>query len=302
MSPVLRYSLLACLLLLGACAQNPPAPVVDLTRPIPALGEAEPGDGGGMVAEVIPQSGKYIVQPGDTLYSIAFRYQLGWEDLAWWNGVAAPYVIAPGQELRLTPPPPGERGSTVATFGLEDSVAVVKSATVKPAVPSAATAESADKAEDSVMLATTIEPPPKEVDAAGKKVEPRATRRVDGIAWQWPAGGKIIRNYDGSNPQRLDIVIAGERDEPVHAVADGVVLFSGDGIKGYGRLVIIAHANDYISAYGHNRKLLVEEDDKVRAGEKIAIMGASDARRVELYLQMRKRGKPVNPLKYLPQR
>ena len=131
--------------------------------------------------------------------------------------------------------------------------------------------------------------------------KPTSTRYVAAVRWQWPAHGKVIKTYSNKgNASNKGIDIAGKRGQSVNAAAAGKVVYCGNGLRGYGRLVIIKHNTAYLSAYAHNDKLLVKEGQMVKAGQKIAQMGSSDARRVQLHFEIRKQGKPVNPLRYLP--
>jgi lipoprotein NlpD len=137
--------------------------------------------------------------------------------------------------------------------------------------------------------------------AAVVTITPGKTRRAAGIEWRWPADGPLLARFNAgdANP---GIDIAGNSGDPVRAAADGVVVYSGNGLVGYGELVIIKHNDNYLSAYGHNRKRLVKEGERVRAGQTIAEMGSSGASRNELQFQVRLNGKPMDPLDYLPSR
>ncbi len=197
-----------------------------------------------------------IVRQGDTLSSIAFDAGLDYRAVARWNGIAPPYVIRPGQKLRLRPPP-GDRP--------------VGTAARKAARPTAAPS------------APQREPTPYPAS----------------LGWQWPAEGPIIRRFsrDSANP---GIEIAGQAGQPVKSAADGRVVYSGDGLRGYGKLIIVKHNETFLSAYAHNRKLLVREGDQVRRGQPIAEMGSTDTDRVKLHFEIRKQGAAVDPLEFLP--
>lgn len=143
----------------------------------------------------------------------------------------------------------------------------------------------------------TAEPPP-----LAKPVNDSASSNVGGVAWRWPNGGKVIGKYVAGDQTKQGIDIAGSEGDPVLASADGDVVYSGNGLLGYGELIIVKHNASFLSAYGHNRKRLVAEGDKVRAGQQIAEMGSSASSRDELHFEIRKNGKPVNPLDYLPPR
>ena len=237
-------------------------------------------------------AGSYRVLRGDTLYSIAFRHGLDFRDLAAWNGIASPYTIWPGQVLRLSP---GSRAATprhpVVTAPARPAAPVFKPVAPTPSrsapVPSATVAVPAPVA---APAAPTASPAPK-----------GATRTAGGVIWRWPADGSLVKKF-----QRGDAIpgieLAGKAGDPVRAAADGVVVYSGNGLVGYGELIIIKHNDDFLSAYGHNRKRLVKEGQRVNAGQLIAEMGSTGASRNELQFQIRRDGNPVDPLEYLPAR
>ena len=295
----------ALLLLLAACAQNPPAPVVDMTRTIPPAGAAGTG------APDKPQApaGHYIVEKGDTLYSIAFHNQLDWQELAQWNGIGSPYTIVPGQDLRLTRPPAG--AAPVTTYGVSSRSGTDQPAVTRPvaaATPSAtspAPAREPDAPAASAPAPTTPAPAPTSSEQAPAPDSPGtagAGRTVAGLTWHWPVTGPILSTYVASDPTRQGIDIGGRRGTPVRAAADGVVVYSGNGLVGYGELVIVKHSDTYLSAYGHNAERLVQEGNRVRAGQEIATMGSSGTSRTELHFEIRKHGQPIDPLAFLPKR
>jgi lipoprotein NlpD len=273
----------------GGCASTGPAPVEDRSvnpsrRPRAAAPAPRP-----------PSDGTYRVQRGDTLYSIAFRHGLDYRELAGWNGIAPPYTIYPGRELRLAPP-----GSRAVAKQPIPSVppAVTRppsSPAPKPPAPVAAPPLSANAGTPSRVGPPTapppaVTPPPSEAASSGD------------IAWRWPADGSVIGGYVAGDPMRQGIDIAGQAGAPVRAAADGTVVYSGNGLIGYGELIIVKHNPAFLSAYGHNRKRLVQEGERVKAGQTIAEMGSSGASRDELHFEIRKNGKPSNPLDYLPRR
>ena len=128
------------------------------------------------------------------------------------------------------------------------------------------------------------------------------TRQASGIAWRWPVPGKVLRKFSARGAGKRGIAIAGEVGRKVVATAAGRVAYSGEGLVGYGKLIIIQHDKDFLSAYGHNDRLLVREGARVRAGQEIARMGRTAARRPQLHFEIRHRGRPVDPLRYLPRR
>ena len=213
-----------------------------------------------------PRYGKtVVVQRGDPLFRIASSNGISTLDLAMWNDIAPPYVIYPGQRLRLYPA--GARPPA--------------SASTKPAAP---------------RPVGTTPPPPRPAPAVP------ATPPASPIAWRWPADGAIVGRYAAGEPTRQGIDIAGDSGAPVRAAGDGVVVYSGSGLVGYGELVIIKHSDAWLSAYGHNRTRLVNEGQVVKSGQQIAEMGHTGAARDMLHFEIRYNGKPVDPLEYLPKK
>ncbi len=209
--------------------------------------------------------GYYTVQRGDTLMRIGLDNGQAWRDLARWNNLSNPDVIEVGQVLRVAPP-----GAAV------DAPGVV----VRPVSMSA----------DSN---TVVSP--------AKAAPSQPTMGLDeGLGFIWPSNGALIGGFDESKNKGLDI--SGKAGDTVMASADGQVVYAGAGLRGYGNLIILKHNNTFLTAYAHNQKLLVKEDQKVRKGEKIAEMGSSDADRVKLHFEVRRQGKPVDPAKFLPVR
>lgn len=207
----------------------------------------------------------YSVRRGDTLYSIAWQHGLNVDQLAGMNAIRKPYTIYTGQRLRVRP------GST---------------STAPPPRPAA-------------PPAPRSAPPPATRPAAAKPA-PQLPSVVK--HWVWPTQGRVTNGYRPNAPGKKGIDISGKNGQPVKAAAVGKVVYSGSGLVGYGRLIIIKHNETLLSAYGHNSKLLVSEGDYVKAGQEIANMGSSGTDRTQLYFEIRKNGKPVNPLRYLPRK
>ncbi|WP_447738012.1 peptidoglycan DD-metalloendopeptidase family protein [Rhodanobacter soli] len=272
--------------------------------------------------------GDYVVAKGDTLYSIAFRKGVDFRDLAQWNGIAAPYTIWPGQRLTLSPPTKSH-AAAVAAAPVHAGGAPVAAAPVfeptnapstpPPARPPAATSASVPATSAAITppsrpaapvvaaTATTVVPVAGVPAAAPATMPPPApaaagvSRVVSSVQWRWPAAGSLVGRFQ-SGDAIPGIVIAGKSGDPVRAAADGVVVYSGNGLVGYGELVIIKHNDSFLSAYGHNRKRLVKEGQRVSGGQQIAEMGSTGTTRNELEFQIRKDGNPVDPLGYLPLR
>jgi lipoprotein NlpD len=229
------------------------------------------------------------VQRGDTLYGIAFRNGIDVRDLAEWNSLSAPYTIYPGQRLRLYPRD-GASGTAKRPAATE----------TRPTSPSVtAPPGSATTATKPATAPTTTTPP---TTPSAPKPASIASAPVSDIRWRWPADGALLSRFVGGEPTKQGIDIAGASGASVKAAADGVVVYSGSGLVGYGELVIIKHNDAWLSAYGHNRARLVNEGAIVKAGQQIAVMGRTGAPREMLHFEIRHNGKPVDPLLYLPKR
>lgn len=224
----------------------------------------------------------HVVQPGDTLYSISWRYGYDHREVAAWNSISPPYTIYVGQQVLIIPPyqatpreAPRRSPTHVAKSSAKTSAAVSQAAVI-------------DRS-----------PSPSAIKKL-RKPETRNERRPNTkIDWRWPVKG-ALRSTFGPNAGRKGLDIAGKLGQPVLAAAGGKVVYSGNGLIGYGNLVIIKHDAHYLSAYGHNRRLLVKEGSEVKQGQKIAEMGDSGKEGVVLHFEIRRDGKPVNPLRYLP--
>ena len=233
----------------------------------------------------------YLVQPGDTLYSIAWRQNLSYRELAGWNGVRPPgYRIYPGQRLRLKPPgQQSDRGrpTSVSRSSKPVTVTTPKSAP-KPSVKSAA-------------KPSTYSKPP--AVAATKPAAPKASGKRLKLAWNWPTKGRVVQTFSAGNDTRKGIRIQGQLGQKVSASESGKVVYAGNGLVGYGNLIIIKHDRSYLSAYGYNSKLLVKEGDEVKRGDVVAYMGAPNAgAQPVLHFEVRRQGKPINPLPLLPRK
>ena len=241
------------------------------------------------------------------MYGIAFHTGVDFRDLASWNRIAKPYTIWPGQLLRLSPPGQG-MASSRATMPAPPPRPSTPRAAVVPAPGNVApvfepsttsTASSQSSAEVPVAGAPVTQPAPPVMPAPAA---PRgASRSAGGVAWRWPAEGSLIKRFR-SGDAIPGIELAGKSGDAVRAAADGVVVYSGNGLVGYGELVIVKHNDSFLSAYGHNRTRLVKEGQRVVAGQQIAEMGSTGASREELQFQIRRDGNPVDPLDYLPPR
>ncbi len=316
----MRAAVLVLCGLLAGCG-TVRAPIVDVTQPKvskPATAAAKLAPK--PVVSMPAPGATYTVQKGDTLFAIAFANGLDYRELAAWNELPSPDVIRVGQVLRLTSPMPGSPVASVvqvlpiktsepeSTVLPEIPLFTQPQAQLLPwsdanwarlnAAPAQAAAETTQPAteHDKPVAPEIATPAPDAKPPAGANEEPP----LAGGEWLWPAKGELLGRFGEEGGKGVDL--AGERGAPVVAAAPGKVVYSGNGLRGYGQLVIIKHANEYLSAYAHNQKILVREGEQVSAGQKIAEMGDSDADRVKLHFEIRQFGKPLDPLKLLPNR
>ena len=228
----------------------------------------------------------YRVAKGDTLYSIAFRLGIDFRELAARNGIQSPYIIKVGQMLRTAKPAAQSAKKEPRTPKTTPNVTAKPSPTVKKSNKS-------DSKQSKVTSVTKSSSKPQPPSASVNNVQPVSR-------WRWPSAGKIVRTYSSNRHKGIDI--AGKRGDPVRAVASGKVVYAGTGVTGYGSLLIIKHNDTYLSAYGHNERLLVSENMNIQAGQQIATMGSSGTDTVKLHFELRRRGQPIDPLTLLPRR
>lgn len=320
-------ALLATLIVAG-CASTEPAPVVDRSHKNTAATStpAEAPKPVTAAAERVARKGHYIVKEGDTLYRIALDHGQGYRDVAAWNNLADPNRIVVGQELRVAPVESEESAvvvvkPVVSSQPIEQRPLDGNTATIK-SQPKAGREPYSEEALARLGKATeanAVRPetrPEVKADAkdtkADAKVEAKADAKADAkaaasqprndedLAWSWPSSGKVATSFAESGGKGVDIL--GAKGDPVLAAADGKVVYSGTGLRGYGQLVIVKHNNTFLTAYAHNSKIAVKEGQTVGKGQKIAEMGDSETDRVKLHFEVRRMGKPVDPLKHLPAR
>lgn len=212
-------------------------------------------------------SDTYIIRSGDTLFSIAWRYGLDFTKLANANSIKSPYVIYPGQKLVLE----------------ERAIVSRKAQSVK---------NSADH-----RRSQQVKKPAKTITKSSAK-----DNRSNSNTWHWPTKGKVISAFGSGSTVHKGIDIDGKLGEPVIATAAGKVVYAGSGILGYGNLLIVKHSERYLSAYGHNRRLLVKEGAEVKARQRIAEKGNSGTNKIKLHFEIRREGKPIDPTRMLPRR
>ena len=290
---------------LSGCASKYPAPVDDRSQSTSTAAAKD----------------TYVVKPGDTLYSIARAHGLDHRELIALNNIENANQIAVGRVLKVKPKSADTSSDTSVTpvtsgevvsrpIGDEQAIeqkpldgrAGANTETLKRE-PKAGKEKYSDEALAQAQSAGQIAPAaasaaPGETSPDAKATEPAAGG--DDVGWIWPANGKTIGTFSEGGNKGVDI--AGKAGDAVIAAGDGKVVYSGTGLRGYGKLVIIKHNNTYLSAYAHNQNILVKEGQSVTKGQKIAEMGNTDADQVKLHFEVRRSGKPVDPLKYLPQR
>ncbi len=203
------------------------------------------------------------VKAGETLYSIAFEYGRDHRDIARWNRIKKPYTIYPKQKLRIVP------------------ISTDKKIRIKT---------------NKVIFA----------ERPSQKFSPRKTKNNylsnKKLKWQWPTKGKIVSTFSMRDPGRRGIDIVGRRGQAVNAAATGQVVYRGNGLRGYGNLIIIKHNDTYFSAYAHTENVVVKEGEKVKLGQRIADMGNTGSNKIKLHFEIRRNGKPIDPLKHMPKR
>lgn len=205
---------------------------------------------------------EHVVRSGETLYAIAWRYGKDPGQLARWNSIGDPSRIFPGQVIRLTPPP-----------GMSESAPVAGKSTTTAPQPQPGT--------------------PRELPPVPTQPSP---------SWTWPVAGKVVVEFGDRPGTGTGLLIGGRLGEPVQAAAPGRVVYAGDGLIGYGKLIILKHNDTYLSAYGHNASLLVSEGENIEKGQRIATMGEGPGREPRLHFEIRQNGQPVDPRRYLPAR
>lgn len=239
----------------------------------------------------------YKVKRGDTLYAIAFRLGLDFRELAARNGIKPPYTISVGQVL-TTSPIPVTASSKASSRPTAEKRGNSKATTSKPKTTTSATRVASKTTSKGTSTQRKVAKKP-QTSARTSTAKSVATSRPVS-RWQWPAKGKVVRTFAANVHKGIDI--AGSRGDPITATAAGKVVYAGAGVTGYGSLIIVKHNETYLSAYGHNERLLVSEGNVVKVGQQIATMGSSGTNSVKLHFELRRLGKPVDPLTLLPKR
>jgi len=213
---------------------------------------------------------EYQIKPGDTLYSIAWEFGLDYRELARWNHIAAPHKIVTGSQLALSAPTTSNQRNTQTKH-----------------------------------YAKTGGSPPQRVTTTATKKKYRSTttaNRSTKVRWHWPTTGNLIATFSPKLGHNRGLNIAGKLNQPIKAAASGVVVYAGEGLKSYGKMIIVKHSEQYLSAYANNNAMNVREGQRVNSGETIARMGRRNDGKTMLHFEIRRNGKPVDPQKYLPKR
>lgn len=295
-------------LLVACTTTKTPAPVVDRPQGQPRPRPTAPAPTPQANTAPTAQKGFYTVRRGDTLNRIAQEFNQSVRDLVTWNNLASPNDLRIDQVLRVLPPE-----ATQAANGPTSAVPVQPGVEVRPLGPSAAnvptkTGPRGDKRPYSDATLAELQKPdvgpsagapkPETPPAASKPTEASAAGAAEGLELVWPTEGKVLAGFD---PKRKGIDIAGKLGQPVLAASAGQVSYVGS-MRGYGNLVIVRHNENFLSAYAHNKSIVVKEGQTVARGQKIAEMGNTDSDSVKLHFEVRQQGKPIDPTKFLPNR
>ncbi|MDN4055510.1 peptidoglycan DD-metalloendopeptidase family protein [Massilia sp. YIM B02763] len=294
MKPTPRLALLTLSLgVLSACStETRVAPVID--RPTSSVAISRPRPAAPPAEDTRPDAaGTYTVRRGDTLLRIALDHGQNYRDLVAWNNLSDPDDIKVGQVLKVAPPERG--GNAVVTNP------IAMPGADKPAAPPRKTEPNGAKKPYSDAALAQKEDNPKAEKVTGIAAGSTVTASDDEkLSWMWPSDGRIVATFDEGKNKGIDI--AGRLGQQVMAAGSGKVMYAGSGIRGYGNLVIVKHSNSLLSAYAHNRTIVVKEGQNVTKGQVIAEMGNSDTDTVKLHFEIRQQGKPVDPAKFLPSR
>lgn len=282
------WFLLALIVILSGCSSGGYVPVADRTSPS--------GNSSIRTKSLPVKAGytpsHYTVRKGDTLYAIAWRYNLDFKTLARLNNIGRGYNIYPGQRLALK-----------ASAKFKPSTAKTANKRSKPTLVSQkATKSTPNKVSKSSNVIASRSNNTSHSQQISNTSSPKKSAKVGTVSWSWPSNGKVIKKFTTKGTVNKGVNIAGRKGDAVFAAASGQVVYAGNGILGYGNLIIINHNGLYMSAYAHNSQVFVRENERVRRGDKIAEIGRSGTDRYMLHFEIRRDGKPVNPSRYLPKR
>lgn len=281
------------LLVTVSCADKPPAAIenrsVAAVEVVPEVRQVT--DVGREYGEQLRAGVDYVVQPGDTLYAVAFRLGMDYRALAEINHIDPPYVIHIAQVLKTVDPNDGTEPDT-----MNESAPIISGAESS----SYTTVAEASSADPPATIQNNPSDQPRPRPASVAPPAPVSAPNVPIDRWAWPADGRVSRPFSEELHKGIDV--SGERGSDIRATAPGVVVYAGTGVTGYGALLIVKHNDTYLSAYGHNDALLAGEGEQVSAGQVIAKMGSTSTDAVKLHFEIRRNGVPVNPATLLPRR
>ena len=298
-----------------AASEAPAKAVSEVPAVEPPVAEAAPKRAP-VGVENAGKPGYYTVQKGDTLIRIGLDAGQNYRDIARWNAIENPNKIEIGDVYRVVPPEEPAVAKAVVSGRLSvtplppvPAAAVTPPKATSPAAPAAAVTAAPVPAPAKAATPTTaqasepiaVAPVPQKPPVPVAPAAPAAAAADEALEFAWPAKGEVIAGFDETK-NRKGIDLAGGAGDPVLAAAEGKVVYAGEGLRGYGKLIIIKHNNTFLTAYAHNQTILVKEDQSVKKGQKIAEMGNSDSDRVKLHFEIRERGRPVDPMKYLRSR
>jgi lipoprotein NlpD len=283
------------LFLLAGCSSHIPAPVIDLSQSADHRLSFKPGD-------------YHTVAAGETLFSIAWRYGLDFRTIAELNEIDNRYRIYPGQQIHLAPQQKSHQSDNFNSARLQAAVYKALGQSVPTNISTKASKQASLKvSDDSRQKAGSVV----SVDSTKKKVKKRSRQRPSSSGngrtrftsvnrWTWPIKGPIIDRFSKQLHGNKGLDISADLGQPVRAAASGRVVYQGSSLKGYGNLIIVKHNEEYLSAYAHNSKIRVRENEIVKAGQVIADIGRTGTDQNKLHFEIRYQGKPVDPIKYLP--
>jgi len=254
-------------------------------------------DGSSVSVDSSRSTGTYQVRRGDTLSSIGRQFGMTPQALAQSNNLSAPYALQPGQVLNVQTAGGGRGPQMVAATRPVTPVQTGSRPTSGPRP----LAEPNGSGQTTPFIAQKSVAPAAPKEYAQSKVQ-KNNNTQSRLSWHWPAKGRIVEGFSVAEQGNKGIDIAGQKGQPVYAASGGKVVYAGSALRGYGKLIILKHDDDYLSAYAHNDQLRVKEGDSVKGGSVIANMGSTDAPDVRLHFEIRYRGKSINPMSYLPQR
>lgn len=296
-----KASLIVATVLLAGCSVNYVAPVESR-----------------LVGQENAQSlGYHVVNTGETLYSIAWSYGLDYRQLAGWNGIGNNFLIFPGQRLQLSGPRLSERQKNggnaknpaqISSTNTPNSPARTVPDSNPRTTSQVGAVDSLSRNSDKQSSSNATNRSTHSANSSGNNSTASLDSRTNTwvgstqVNWQWPALGSVILPYSSMPQGNKGLNIAGKKGEPVRAAADGMVVYAGGGLRGFGNLVIVKHNDEFLSAYAHNDTIRVKENDTVKAGQTIADIGDSGTDKVQLHFEIRYQGQPVDPLRYLPKR